>query len=76
MFFLNAQSCVCYDVTDDTCYYAVFSEFRKKMDTAKVKITTLQKKQKDTERLASITGHNDKRSALGVGQLYCHALSL
>ena len=39
----------------------VFREFRKKMDTAKLKITTIQKKQKDTERLASITGQNDKR---------------
>ncbi|KAI0219309.1 hypothetical protein LSAT2_029120 [Lamellibrachia satsuma] len=37
------------------------SEFRKKMEQAKNKFINLQKKQKETERMASITGQNVKR---------------
>ncbi|KAK2183775.1 hypothetical protein NP493_289g01021 [Ridgeia piscesae] len=37
------------------------SEFRKKMEQAKSKFINLQKKQKETERMATITGQNLKR---------------
>ncbi|XP_043403255.1 kinesin-like protein KIF27 isoform X2 [Chelonia mydas] len=37
-------------------------EFRKKMDTAKLKVQVLQKKQQDTKKLASLSTQNEKRA--------------
>ena len=53
-------------VTEVLCVYVcvcvcVYSEFRKKMELARSRFHILQKKQKDTEKMAIITGHADKR---------------
>ena len=39
-------------------------DFRKKMELAKTRIHALQKKQKDTEKLAQLTNGNEKRYVL------------
>ncbi|CAH1786333.1 unnamed protein product [Owenia fusiformis] len=48
------------------------SEFRKKIESARSKVNSLQKKQKETEKVANITSHNDKKVSdleLAVGKM-------
>lgn len=38
-----------------------FSEYKKKVDAAKAKMTLLQRKQKETEKVANLSTQNDKK---------------
>jgi len=39
----------------------LYSEYKKKVEAAKSKMVVLQKKQKETEKVASISTQNDKK---------------
>ncbi len=46
---------------ETVCFLIPSSEFRKKMELARLRISTLQKKQKETEKMAAITGQTDRK---------------
>ncbi|RXM94781.1 Kinesin-like protein KIF27 [Acipenser ruthenus] len=49
------------EVQDGTEIARLQREFRKKVDTAKLKVQVLQKKQQDTKKLASLSSQSEKR---------------
>lgn len=41
--------------------YSFFREYRKKIEVAKARMSALQRKQRDTEKIATFTTQNDKK---------------